>query len=136
VGREVRSQLPAPFEQRAVGNAVHPQGAQIADGQLGASLGEVTRRGHSSPRRHHFDVDEMGSDEAVLDSEAAAGTVSIVTIVAESRDEDASVDNDHRVSRSARTALAAALKPALPPARPPARSSNSSSVGVWASAMS
>jgi hypothetical protein len=28
------------------------------------------------------------------------------------------------------------LKPARPPARPPARSSNSSSVGLWASSMS
>jgi hypothetical protein len=102
-----------------VGHAVHPYGAQVDDGQLGASLREVPRRGHPSPRRHHFDVDEMGSHEAVLDAEAVAGTVSIVTIVAESGHETAGTDNDHRESRSARTAFAAALKPALPPARPP-----------------
>jgi tRNA1(Val) A37 N6-methylase TrmN6 len=47
----------------------------------------------------------MRSHEAVLDPEAAAGTVSIV---AESRHENAGIDSVHRESRSLPTALAAA----------------------------
>ena len=109
-------------------DSVEPERLDICDGEVGSALVDVARGGHGPPCGDHLQVDHMRCREALV-PKAPPGFVAIGAVISQGRDDHAGVDDDHRWSRSALTAAAAALSPARPPARPPARSSTSSSVG-------
>jgi hypothetical protein len=107
---------------------------QIGESQIAAPTVEVTTALPLAQYRYHLQIDDLGRGET-LAPESSPSPVPVRAIVGQSGREDASVDDDHRPSRSRRMAAAASTRGTSPPERPPARSKTSSKVGLLASSV-
>ena len=103
VDGEVGSKLPTAGQQGGVGHPLDAKCPQISDGEVGAVLVEVAGGVHPSPRRGHLEVDQVRRGQA-LTPETAPSLVTVGAVIGQRGDDDAGVDDDHRVSRSMRTA--------------------------------
>lgn len=75
-----------------------PKGPQVCNRKFRSSIIEIPSGTHPAPRRHNFDVDQVRSSEA-LALQPGPDSITVVSVISEGRDDDAGVDDDHRVSR-------------------------------------
>ena len=110
------SKLPTATDQGSMRNAIHSKVVQVGERLAGPFEVEPLRSAQLPEDSRDFKIDDLRCGET-LSRQALARTSSIITIVAECRDEDAGIDNYQRAPRSERTDCAAVLRLTRPPER-------------------
>ena len=86
---------------------VDTQPLEVGEGQASATLVEFAASNEAAPRRGHLQIEYMRRGQA-LTTESISCAIAVGPVVRKRGHDDARIDNDQRVSRSARTAEAAA----------------------------